>query len=67
MTATLTVPDSTSHGRPSALDSVYRGQIADAVEAAVKTSPPESRVEDRAAITQLLFKVFGVDSCQPEG
>ena len=67
MTATLTNPDATSLSSLSALDSVYRGQIADAVEAAVKTLPPESRVEDRAAITQLLFKVFGVDSCQPEG
>ena len=67
MTATLSIHDSTSLGRPSALDSVYRGHIADAVEVALKTSPPESRVEDRTAITQLLFKVFGVDSCQPEG
>ena len=67
MTATLTIPDATSLGRTGALDSVYRGHITDGVEAALKTSPPESRVEDHAAITKLLFKVFGVDSCQPEG
>ena len=67
MTATLTNPDATSLSSLSALDSVYRGYIAEAVEAALKTSPSESRAEDRTANTQLLFKVFGMDSCQTEG
>ena len=48
-------------------DSWYREHISAAVEAALKRLPSESLDEDRTALTRMLFKVLGIDACQPGG